>query len=79
MNSLQSEINSYKTERIYLLLSTLITEWSSLNQEAKDAFVYEALEGFAAQGFYELADDITTTGNKYFVEPYEVGLEKVGA
>jgi hypothetical protein len=69
----------FKTERIYPALENLITEWSSLNQDAKDAFVYEALKGFVTQGFYELPDDITVTGNKYFLEPYEVGLQKAGA
>jgi hypothetical protein len=69
----------FKTERIYSALENLLSEWSNLSQDAKDAFVYEALKGFVAQGFYELPDDITTTGNKYFLEPYEVGLQKLGA
>jgi hypothetical protein len=69
----------FKTERIYSALENLLSEWGNLNQDAKDAFVYEALKGFVAQGFYELPDDITTTGNNYFLEPYEVGLQKLGA
>jgi hypothetical protein len=69
----------FKTEGIYSALENLLSEWSNLSQDAKDAFVYEALKGFVAQGFYELPDDITTTGNKYFLELYEVGLQKLGA
>jgi hypothetical protein len=72
-------MTDFKTKGIYSALANLISDWSSLNQDAKDAFVYEALQGFVAQGFYELPDDITTTGNKYFLELYEVGLLKFGA
>jgi len=72
-------MTDFKTERIYSALASLISDWSTLTQAAKDAYVYEALKGFVAEGFYELPDDITTTGNQYFLELYEVGLEKVGA
>ena len=73
------KMTDFKTQPIYSALANLISGWSTLTQDAKDAFVYEALQGFVAQGFYELPDDITTTGNKYFLELYEVGLEKMGA
>lgn len=68
-----------KVEQVSSALAGLITEWNSLNQAGKNGFVYDALKAFDTKGFYELPSDITISGNKYFLEPYEVGMERIGS
>ncbi len=64
---------------IQRVLLSMIADWSSLNESTKNAFVNEAINSLAFKGFYEIPSDITTTGKKYFLEPYEVGLNGRGA
>jgi hypothetical protein len=49
-------------------MAAMMKDWEQLNDDTKIAWLQDALFNISEKDYYELPNDVTVTGKRYFIE-----------
>jgi len=54
--------------RLVTTMAAMMKDWEQLNDDTKIAWLQDALFNISEKDYYELPNDVTVTGKRYFIE-----------